>query len=75
MWMSLECLGLAGLVSFLSYWWTGYLCSPASRLCLLDRPNERSLHTQPTPRTGGLAILGSLAIGLLLSQIAGLWEK
>lgn len=29
---------------------------------LVDRPNERSLHEKPTPRTGGLAIvLGSLA--------------
>ena len=32
-------------------------CNPASSLYLLDHPNERSLHTQPTPRTGGVAIL------------------
>jgi UDP-N-acetylmuramyl pentapeptide phosphotransferase/UDP-N-acetylglucosamine-1-phosphate transferase len=31
-------------------------CKPTSRLHLLDHPNERSLHTQPTPRTGGVAI-------------------
>lgn len=50
--MSLEYLGIAGLVFFLSYWLTERFCSSASPLCLLDRPNERSLHTQPTPRTG-----------------------
>lgn len=34
-----------------------YLCHPGARLRVLDYPNERSLHTRPTPRTGGLAIL------------------
>lgn len=33
----------------------------------LDRPNERSLHAQPTPRSGGLAIMaGTLAAFALL---------
>lgn len=32
-------------------------CDPSSRLHLLDHPNARSLHSQPTPRTGGVAIL------------------
>jgi len=44
---------------------------PGSRLHLLDYPNARSLHEVPTPRTGGLALLGSVAIGLIL---ATLWE-
>ncbi len=35
-------------------------CDPVSRLHLLDHPNERSLHTHPTPRTGGVAILAGL---------------
>ena len=30
----------------------------ASRRRLLDLPNERSLHTRPTPLGGGLAISG-----------------
>lgn len=29
---------------------------------LIDHPNDRSLHTQPTPRSGGLAISISLAV-------------
>lgn len=49
---------------------TYVLASPGGRLLILDRPNERSLHTTPIPRTGGLAIwagcLLALAIGLAL---------
>jgi UDP-N-acetylmuramyl pentapeptide phosphotransferase/UDP-N-acetylglucosamine-1-phosphate transferase len=32
------------------------LLTPAGRRIALDRPNERSLHAQPVPRTGGIAI-------------------
>jgi UDP-N-acetylmuramyl pentapeptide phosphotransferase/UDP-N-acetylglucosamine-1-phosphate transferase len=38
----------------------------------LDRPNERSLHTQPVPRTGGIAILAGAATSLALGT-AELW--
>jgi len=38
-----------------------------------DRPNERSLHAQPVPRTGGLAILAGAATALLFGA-AQLWE-
>jgi UDP-N-acetylmuramyl pentapeptide phosphotransferase/UDP-N-acetylglucosamine-1-phosphate transferase len=34
---------------------------------VLDIPNERSLHSQPTPRTGGIAILAGLATGGLVA--------
>jgi UDP-N-acetylmuramyl pentapeptide phosphotransferase/UDP-N-acetylglucosamine-1-phosphate transferase len=30
----------------------------------LDRPNERSLHERPVPRTGGIAILGGAAVAI-----------
>ena len=64
-------LGLVGLVLLLAWWATGRLCTPGSCLYLLDHPNARSLHEVPTPLTGGLALLGSVAVGLLL---AALWE-
>jgi len=39
---------------------------------ILDHPNERSLHTTPTPRTGGVAIVtGILAGGLVLLFATG----
>jgi UDP-N-acetylmuramyl pentapeptide phosphotransferase/UDP-N-acetylglucosamine-1-phosphate transferase len=72
--MSLETLLIAGLVFALSVWVTRRLASASSRLRLLDHPNERSLHAAPIPRTGGLAILLSLALGLgleILLAVAG----
>ena len=44
---------------------TRRFCDPASRLHILDHPNERSLHTQPTPRSGGIAILSAVCVGTL----------
>ncbi len=65
--MNLENLVVAAFVLLSSYWLTRCLSSPSSRLFyLLDYPNERSLHSHPTPRIGGIAILGSLFAGLLL---------
>lgn len=40
----------------------------ASSPILLDRPNERSLHQIPVPRTGGVAVLAALICGLVLLQ-------
>lgn len=39
---------------------TKVFCNPSAFVYLLDHPNERSLHTQPTPRTGGIAILAAV---------------
>lgn len=38
----------------------------------LDRPNERSLHERPVPRTGGLALLAGLLTSLAFGA-GGLW--
>jgi UDP-N-acetylmuramyl pentapeptide phosphotransferase/UDP-N-acetylglucosamine-1-phosphate transferase len=65
--MNLGGFGIVAVVFFLARWLTGRLCSPSSWLYVLDCPNERSLHVIPTPRTGGIAVLGSLIVGLLLS--------
>jgi len=55
------------VTGFMSWWLTtarGYWLA-------LDIPNERSLHTRPTPRTGGIAILLGAGTGLLA---AWLWN-
>src|SRR5262249_36121776 len=52
----------------LAYWMTRRLCRPTAGVYWLDRPNERSLHTRPVPRTGGLAIVTSVAVGLLTAR-------
>ncbi|MHB8799667.1 MAG: MraY family glycosyltransferase [Thermoanaerobaculia bacterium] len=41
----------------------------AAALKLVDVPNERSSHVVPTPRGGGLGILGGMAVALLLAGL------
>jgi UDP-N-acetylmuramyl pentapeptide phosphotransferase/UDP-N-acetylglucosamine-1-phosphate transferase len=43
------------------------LLSPAGRRIALDSPNERSLHAQPVPRTGGIAIAAGIAAACALA--------
>jgi UDP-GlcNAc:undecaprenyl-phosphate GlcNAc-1-phosphate transferase len=43
----------------------------ARRIGAIDHPNERSIHTVPTPRLGGLAILAAVLVcGLLFLPLA-----
>jgi UDP-N-acetylmuramyl pentapeptide phosphotransferase/UDP-N-acetylglucosamine-1-phosphate transferase len=44
------------------------LLTPAGRRIALDRPNQRSLHAHPVPRTGGIAIAAGLAAACALAQ-------
>jgi glycosyltransferase WbpL len=46
----------------------------AIRRDLLDRPNARSSHSIPTPRTGGIAIVLGAAIGLVILAAIGPWR-
>lgn len=39
----------------------------------VDRPNERSLHTRPVPRSGGLAVMAGTLCALLLSGLPERW--
>ncbi len=68
-------LVIASAVFVLSWWLTRRFCEPRSRLYLLDHPNERSLHRVPTPRTGGVAVLVSAAIGFSLAVLADRWNQ
>lgn len=51
------------LACLLSAWFA----SEKSPLSLWDAPNERSLHTRPTPNSGGSAILIGIFVGWLLA--------
>ena len=57
---------LSALVLAFSALTTRRLAAAGARRWLLDHPNERSLHDQPTTRSGGLAI----AAGVLLGGVA-----
>lgn len=40
----------------------------------LDAPNHRSLHSSPTPRTGGVGVLAGVLLGVLVSIGIAHWE-
>ncbi|MBK8750582.1 MraY family glycosyltransferase [Candidatus Contendibacter odensensis] len=48
-------------------------CRVLSRLIhplrLLDHPNDRSLHARPIPRTGGMAVLAGVLVGVLVNAM------
>lgn len=41
------------------------------RVRILDQPNERSSHTVPTPRSGGIAIVTTFFVGLAALKLLG----
>lgn len=43
---------------------TWFLRSRFAARLVLDTPNERSLHTRPVPRTGGIGVLAGIAAGV-----------
>ena len=66
--MSIMMVAFPGIFAFVLAWWlTDRLCFPKSFLSILAHPNERTLHSMPTPQTGGLAVIGSVVISLILA--------
>ena len=64
--MSIIIVIFPGIVAFVLAWWlTDRLCSPKSLLSVLAHPNERTLHSMPTPQTGGFAVIVSVMISLI----------
>ena len=61
-------LAITFMVTGIISWW---LANARGHWLVLDMPNERSLHTRPTPRTGGIAILLGTGTSLLA---AWLWN-
>jgi UDP-N-acetylmuramyl pentapeptide phosphotransferase/UDP-N-acetylglucosamine-1-phosphate transferase len=57
---------IVGCISLILTW---LLTRNNAVIRILDQPNTRSLHTIPTPRTGGVAILIALTFGYLLVRI------
>lgn len=53
---------LAAIVAFLAAF---PLCAAGRRMRILDQPGSRSSHTQPVPRTGGLAVLAGLFVAVV----------
>ena len=65
-------LAFAGIAAFAAAaGLAGAVRSWAARRRILDVPNERSSHTVPTPRVGGLAIVGVTVIGIGIAGALG----
>src|ERR1043165_999020 len=50
----------------------GLLIPILRRRDLLDVPNDRSSHTLPTPRGGGIGILAAILVAMLVARLCGL---
>jgi len=61
-----------GLVSFFAAAVLAHLLATRFAGFALDRPNARSLHERPVPRTGGLAVLGGVGLAAA-ALVTGLW--
>jgi Fuc2NAc and GlcNAc transferase len=62
--MKIEILAVAIVATVIAAWLTGVMRRRALARGLLDVPNSRSSHTQPTPRGGGAAIVAVTLAGL-----------
>lgn len=64
--MSVGAIGLAGVAFIAGVGLTGVARRYARSRAVIDRPNERSLHSVPTPRGGGLAIVVVVLTGIVV---------
>jgi UDP-N-acetylmuramyl pentapeptide phosphotransferase/UDP-N-acetylglucosamine-1-phosphate transferase len=58
---------MGGMACLISYFLVALMCRWATQWKIIDIPNERSSHSRPTPRGGGLAILLVTLVGVWLS--------
>jgi glycosyltransferase WbpL len=72
--MSIAAAGALLLALALSWWGTGRVRQFAMARAFLDVPSERSSHTTPTPRGGGLAIAVVVLAAVLGAVLAG-WVR
>ena len=68
--MTITLLGLFISLGLLACGTVAMLRTPLSRYAL-DAPNERSAHTNPTPRGGGCAIWLAYSVGLVILALLG----
>jgi len=60
---------IAGVGFLAAFAGTGVLAWYLARRRILDLPNERSSHSVPTPRGGGIAVVGALGLTWLIAAI------
>lgn len=65
---------IPGFVCLLAAVLTWRLAQLDAPIRILDHPNERSLHSRPIPRTGGIAICAAMLSGWLIFAITHHWH-
>lgn len=63
------------LCFFVSKWLTSQIIRYAGLFQLIDKPNSRSSHSQPTPRGGGIAIAATLYLALGIAHFFGFLNR
>jgi UDP-N-acetylmuramyl pentapeptide phosphotransferase/UDP-N-acetylglucosamine-1-phosphate transferase len=58
--------GIMVLAAVFSYLLSGVACCVLKRCGIIDKPNNRSSHDEPTVRGGGMAIVASVLLGCLI---------
>lgn len=71
MWLAIFVSLTAFIIATLIVGWLAR--APAGRLAI-DKPNARSLHTTPVPRTGGIGLLLGIAAGWVLADAGFPWS-
>jgi UDP-N-acetylmuramyl pentapeptide phosphotransferase/UDP-N-acetylglucosamine-1-phosphate transferase len=59
-------LSLMAVTFLISAWLTQYFARPQSILYIVDEPNTRSLHHEPVPVSGGIAILIAFTFAIMV---------
>lgn len=73
--MNIAALSLLGLGVFIAtILLTRRIRTHAHDRGLVDNPNERSSHLEPTPRGGGLAFVVTISAGIMLGWLADWWD-
>lgn len=70
--MTLLAGGVILAISFITGWLSTRFAIPLLRDRCLDIPNERSSHSSPVPRGGGIGLIAGIAAGLLTAKLFGI---
>lgn len=66
--IDVQSLALLFFVFLISFIFNRFIIKVSNKFGLLDTPNERSMHKNPIPRGGGIAIFVSFFIGFFLAE-------
>lgn len=75
--LQVHSIAVFAVAAVVAGWMTRWLATTAAQRGMIDRPNDRSSHSIPTPRGGGLAMVfatAALAVSLAVGGVLPAWE-